>query len=65
MPAYNRTIPAAAPEALASAVFDDALELHAGGETVGVAAKPAAAGRAGMEGDGDRFVTAVYEGVKG
>ncbi|MES2442010.1 MAG: MBL fold metallo-hydrolase [Pseudomonadota bacterium] len=34
MPAYNRTIPAAAPEALPSVVFDETLDLPAGSETV-------------------------------
>ena len=34
MPAYNKTIPAAAEEALPSVVFDDALELEYGGETL-------------------------------
>lgn len=34
MPAYNRHIPAAPPEALPAVVFDDRLELHIGTETI-------------------------------
>ena len=34
MPAYNRHIPAALPEALPAVVFDDELELHVGAETI-------------------------------
>jgi cyclase len=34
MPAYNRHIPAAPPEALPAVVFDDRLELHLGTETI-------------------------------
>jgi len=34
MPAYNRHIPAAPPEALPAVVFDDELELHVGAETI-------------------------------
>jgi len=34
MPAYNRHIPAAPPEALPAVVFDDRLELHFGTETI-------------------------------
>jgi len=34
MPAYNRHIPAAPPEALPAVIFDDMLELHIGAETI-------------------------------
>jgi glyoxylase-like metal-dependent hydrolase (beta-lactamase superfamily II) len=34
MSAYNRRIPAGAPEALPTVVFDEALDIHHGGETV-------------------------------
>ena len=48
-------------------VSDRVAKAIAAGQSVEqvVAAKPAAAWRAGMEGDEDRFVTAVYEGLKG
>ena len=57
MPAYNRTIPAAPPEALASIVFDDTLELHAGGETVGLRHAPHA------HTDGDTIVRLEHANV--
>lgn len=34
MAAYNRTVPAAPPEALPAIIFDDTLELHFAGETI-------------------------------
>jgi hypothetical protein len=48
-------------------VSDRVAKAVAAGQTVEqvVAAKPAGAWRAGMEGGEDRFVTAVYEGLQG
>lgn len=38
--AYNRKVPAGSPESLPSIVYDDALELHVGGETVSLIHAP-------------------------
>lgn len=57
MPAYNRTIPAAQPAALARIVFDETLELHAGGETVSLRHVPAA------HTDGDTIVRLAQANV--